>query len=361
MSLGDIIGGTASGIGAVQQGAAAQTAANSQAAVNNQDMQALQTLLNQYNQSYSPALGPTSSALTSAAGGAGSQENSLASMFQQAGINPAMLSQITGINADQLTQALTQYASNPSGTSFGQIGAGDVNTLNNTGGTNLAAATPGLSAFYSNEQQNGINPQFAQNAQDQLQQGYNQAIANTAANAQPGQNVNAAQQADFNTLLQQKTNLAGNLAGQSQQFANTGAQGVASTAQNLDTQQTSQIMDALQSAFGLNTATLGNLNTASTAGQGVNQQQLGNIGTSATSSQNIIDQVMNFLNQGRSTLVPGVAAGNNLAANEGTIASNAGSNASSLAGNAITSFLNANNSNANNLSQYNDPSYDYVA
>jgi len=361
MSLGDIIGGAASGAGAIEQGAAAQTAANSQSAVNNQDIQALQTLLNEYNQSYAPALGPTSSDVTAEASGAGSQANSLASMFQQAGINPAMISAITGINADQLTQALTQYASNPSGTSFGQIGASDVNTLNNTGGTNLAAASPGLSAFYGAEQQNGINPQFAQNAQDQLQQGYNQAIANTAANAQPGQNVNAAEQADFNTLLQQKTNLAGNLAGQSQQFANTGAAGVASTAQNLDTQQTSQIMDALQSAFGLNTATLGNLNTASTAGQGVNQQQLGNIGTSATSSQNIIDQVMNFLNQGRSTLVPGVAAGNNLASNLGTVSSNAGSNASSLAGNAITSFLNANNSNANNLSQYNDPSYDYVA
>jgi hypothetical protein len=339
--LGDIIGGVGNAAGAIEQGAAAQTAANSQAQVNNQDIQGLQTLLNQYNQSYSPALSPTSSDITSLAGGAGSQANSLAQMFQQAGIDPAMISQITGLNADQLTQALTQYASNPGGTQLGQIAPGDINTLNNTGGTNLAAASPGLSSFYGAEQQNGINPQFASNAQDQLQQGYNQAVSNVQANAQPGQNTNSAIQAMFNSLLQNKTNLAGNLAGQSQTFANTGAAGVASTAQNLDTQGSSQIMDALQSALGLNTATLGNLQAGSTAGQTVNQQQLGNIGTSSTSSQNVLTQIMNFINQGRSTLVPGIAAGNNMASNLGQVASTAGSNASSMAGNAITSFLNA--------------------
>jgi hypothetical protein len=343
MSLGDIVGGAASGAGAIEQGMASQTAANSQSKMNDQTMQALQSLLGSYNSSYAPALGPTGSDVTAEASGAGSQANGLASLFQSLGADPAMIQQLTGINANAGTQALTNYASNPGQTQLGQIAPGAIGQMMNTGGTNLAGANQGLSSFYQNEQKNGINPQTANNAQDQLQQGYNQAVSNVNANAQPGQNTNAQQQDMFNSLLSQKTNLAGNLAGQSQQFMNQGAQGVAQTAGGLDSQTMSMLMNALQSSGMLNSATLGNLQAGSQAGQSANQTALGNVGSASSSSQNAIDQAMNFIGQGRSSLIPGINAGQSMAQNYGVQAQNAGNNASNLAGSAITSFLNGGN------------------
>ena len=338
--IGGLVGGVGSAVGGIEEGNAAQTAANAQQQLNQQDIAGLQALLNSYNQEYAPQI-PTAAADIGAEGaGAGSQANQLASLFQQAGVDPAIISQITGVNADQLAQTATKYLSTPGATQTGQIGSNVVQQLMSPS-TALSAATPGLSSFYGNEMTQGINPQFAENAANQLQQSYNQAKSDLEAHRQPGQNVGAQEKNMFDQLLSSQTNLGSQLAGESQQFANQGAAGVAGTAANLDTQTQQRLISALQSAGVIDQQTASNLLSAANLGSSTQQTQLSNIGNAASSSQNVIDQLMNFINSGRSTVLPGLAQLGQLGQQYGTTAANLGAAAGQSFSNAATGIGNA--------------------
>jgi hypothetical protein len=177
----------------------------------------------------------------------------------------------TGINVNQLGQNLTGYASN-------------------TGATNLAQQNPALSGFYQNEMQNGINPQYAQNAQNQLAQSAAQQQSNLRATAAPGQNIQAGMRDIQNNQLAQSANLAGNLAGQSQTFANQGAQGVAGTASGLDAQTLSMLQAALS------------------GGSGVNQDAIQNLISAISSGQTGLNNATSFTGQGQSGLTSAMGA-----------------------------------------------------
>ncbi len=172
---------------------------------------------------------------------------------------------LTGIDPNHIAQLLQQYASQP-------------------GATNVSQATPGLQSFYQGQMQNGINPQFAQNAQNQLSQQSAQAMSDARAHAMPGQNMNALALANQDSLLQNSTNLAGSLAGQSQNFANQGAQGLGTTAGNFDTQK------------------LGLLQAGQTGAQGLNTQAIANYLSALQQGQSSLNNANAFMNQGTSNL-----------------------------------------------------------
>jgi len=196
----------------------------------------------------------------------------------------------TGVNPNAGLQQLTQYASQPQNTA-------------------LQGVTPGLQQFYQNEQTQGLNPQYAQNAQNQLSQANQQGLKTEMAHAAPGTNMNALMQNNQAQFLQDSTNLQGNLAGQSQNFANSGAQGVANTAGAADTQK------------------LGLLQAGNTAGQQGNTQALQNllsslgVGTQAQSNTN------SFMQQGGTDLQQAMNALSGLSSQNASMANSFGQQA----------------------------------
>jgi hypothetical protein len=148
----------------------------------------------------------------------------------------------------------------------------------------LQGVTPGLEQFYKNEQQQGLNPQYAQNAQNQLGQANQQGMAEILRNAAPGTNTNALMQNLQSNFLQNSANLQGNLAGQSQNFANQGAQGLAGTAGAADTQK------------------LGLLQAGNTAGQQGNASALQNLLTVLQQGQSAQSGANSFMQQGGTDL-----------------------------------------------------------
>jgi hypothetical protein len=203
------------------------------------------------------------SSLQSENKGVGAQAPGAALQFLQNALSPSALAGTTGINAGGLAGLATNYLSNP-------------------GATNLSQVTPGLESFYKQEEATGLNPQVQQNAQNQLLQQFDSSLDTLEGQAAPGQNLAGAQQALQNNLLTASTNLGGQLAGESQQYKNIGAQGVASTAGALD----QQTMSMLMNAFGL--------------GNQYNQTVLGNQQSGAGFGQNILDQLGQTANVGNS-------------------------------------------------------------
>jgi hypothetical protein len=293
-----------------QANQAAQAAGQNQSQFSNLLLGNEQTATNNYNQQYSQLLQPLISQVMGLGQTNSSQINNLASQMLQAGINPSVISNITGINADQLSQNYTNY-------------------LQNTSGTNLAQQTPGALSFYQQEQQNGINPQFAQNAQNQLQQNLQQQIADATASAAPGQNINALTKDLRNQALSQSANLAGNLAGQGQTFANQATQGLLGAAGGLDTQKAEMLANA------------------STTGQGVNQSALGNLGTSFTAGNNILTMMQNLLGQGQNLLTSTYNPSESALSTYG----NQGLQIAGQAGNIAQNTANANQTLINSLAQ----------
>lgn len=218
--------------------------------VDQQMLNAITGLQNQAGQ-YGSVLPGLTSAMQSEAGGAGAQAPGAASSYINNAMNPNALAAATGINAGGLTSAATSYLSNPNG-------------------TNLSQASPGAMSFYQNEAQNGLNPQVATNAQNQLQQQFGQSQAAIRQQAAPGQNLNAESQAAQNSLLSNSTNLGAQLAGQDQQFRNIGEAGALSTATGLDAQKQQMLTGAAQLGTNYNQTVLGD----QAAGAGFGQQIL---------------------------------------------------------------------------------------
>jgi len=241
---------------------AEQTALNNQGKINNQLSGYAGQLANTNTQSYQPLL----QGLASAYGNnTGAVSGGLSSGLNTALNSGGNLSGQTGVNPNTGLQQLTGYASQPQN-------------------TNLAQATPGLQQFYQNEQTQGLNPQYAQNAQNQLAQASQGGLQNILANAAPGTNTNALMQNNQSQLLQNTANLQGNLAGQNQNIMQQGAQGVANTASGLDTQK------------------LGLLQAGNTAGQQGNAQSLQNLLSTLTQGQNSLNNTNSFMQQGTSNL-----------------------------------------------------------
>lgn len=237
---------------------AEQTALNNQSQLNNQILGQSNQLAATNSQFYQPLLQGLSSAYGNNTGAiSGGLSSGLGTALNSGG----NLSGQTGVNPNQGLQQLTQYASQP-------------------GSTNLQGVTPGLQQFYQNEQNQGLNPQYAQNAQNQLGQASQQGMQNILAHAAPGTNTNALMQNNQSQLLQNSTNLQGNLAGQSQNFSNQGAQGVAGTASSADSQK------------------LGMLQAGNTAGQQGNTQSLQNLLATLTQGQNSLNNSNSFMQQG---------------------------------------------------------------
>lgn len=271
--LGGLLGGGLGILGSLFGGTQQSQATNATANLANEEMQAAQQTENQLSggitglntsaNSYLSGLPQLSSLYGSELGsaGVGGQAPGAALQYLQNAMSPSALSGQTGINAGGLANSALNYLSAP-------------------GSTNLASASPQASSFYANEMQNGLNPQVSQNAQSQLQQQYQTSLNSIDANAAPGQNTNAAQQAAQNSLLSNSTNLAGNLAGQSQQLMGQGAQGLLNSASGLDAQK----QQMLTQAFGL--------------GNQYNQQTLQNQQSGAQFGQSALNQAQNFTSTG---------------------------------------------------------------
>lgn len=241
---------------------AEQTALNNQQGINNQLSQYANQTAQQNSQYYQAPLAATSQGYS---GAASAISPLLGSNYTTALSSGGNLQGQTGINVNQLGQNLTGYASN-------------------TGATNLAQQNPALTGFYQNEMQNGINPQYAANAQSQIQQNGAQQLADARSHMAPGQNMNGVTRDIQNQTLANSVNVAGNLAGQSQTFANQGAQGVGTTANSLDT----QTLSMLQAALG--------------GGQSVNQNAITNLLNTLNAGQTGLNNTTSFLGQGGSQL-----------------------------------------------------------
>lgn len=239
-------------------GNAEQTALNNQSQINNQISGQAKQLTAANSQYYQPLLGGLSSAYS---GMTGAVAPGLASGLNTALSSGGNLSGTTGVNPNTGLQQLTGYASQPQ------------NTM-------LQGVTPGLEQFYKNEQQQGLNPQYAQNAQNQLGQANQQGMAEILRGAAPGTNTNALMQNLQSNFLQNSANLQGNLAGQSQTFANQGATGLANTATGADTQK------------------LGMLQAGNTAAQQGNTQSLQNLLSTLVQGNNSLNSSNTFMQQG---------------------------------------------------------------
>ena len=332
--LGSILGAV-TGIAGAISGNNQQKAANAQAAaasaaqqqVQQQLLNNIQNQTKEYNQFYQPQLGNLAQGLGGEAKVANQESAQLSQLLMQAGLDPSVISQITGIDAKQLTQNAINYESNPGATQTGQVGGNVVNQLGNTGGTNLAQQTPGVLQAYQQEAKNGINPQFAQNAQNQIQQALTQQEAQTRASARPGENIQGTIQNLQNQALSQQANLAGNLAGQSQNFQNIGLQGLQGAAQGLDTQKSSQLLQQLQAAGVIDAQTMSMLQNAASGGTNFNQQQLGNLQTSNNTANSIYNALSGFIGQGQGNVKAGYAPLAGVADSYGQQATQAAQNA----------------------------------
>jgi hypothetical protein len=229
-------------------------------------------------------------------GGAGGMAPQDMAQFMQLAMNPQALAQLTGVNAGGLTQQATNYLSNPNATNLAQTEPGVMNSLQ--GPTSLSQAGPQAEAFYRNEMQQGINPQYAQNAQNQLSQQYGSALNTLNAQARPGQNLGALQQQLTNSMLGASANLGGQLAGEGQQFSNQGAQGLVGTAQATDAGQLQNLMAQLQTASGLDAQKMSMLTGAAQLGNSYNQTVLGDTQQAAGMGQNALAGAQGMVNMG---------------------------------------------------------------
>lgn len=246
------------GSGGAAQGAM-QTSLNNQGAAAGQIGQQVNNLNSQSGMLNAP-LQATTNALSGGIGALTPGYNSnISSLF---GSNGNFASQ-TGVDANTQGSNLVNYASN-------------------TGGTQLSGANSGLQGFYQGEMSNGLNQQTQLNAQNQLNQQFQQSLNQTKAHAAPGQNINAAERQSKNDLLSASTNLAGNLAGQNQQTMQQGAQGLASTASNLDSQKLNMLTQAFQTGQGMNSTQLQNILSILGFGQSTLNQGLGAAGQASS-------------------------------------------------------------------------------
>lgn len=342
-----IIGGITGKNQAKAQNAAANQAAQEQAQINNQLLQDTNTLTNQYNNSYSPLLSPLSSGYQSEAGATDSNIGQITTQLLQAGMDPSQIQQLTGINANQIMQQAEQYMTNPNQTQVGQVGGNVVSQLGNTSGTNLAGATPTASNVFTQQMNQGIDPTFAQNALNQIQQGENQQIAQIKASAQPGTNINGMLMDAQNNALTQEANASANMAGQSQALRAQGATSLLGAASGLDTQKSNMLTQQLNAAGSVDQEKLNMLQQAAQGASGFNQQAFQNLGAVAQQGNNNLSQIQGFLGQGQGAMQSGYNSlahiGDSYATqqqNAQTAAGNAASGAATSFGNAATSIGN---------------------
>ena len=135
-------------------------------------------------------LGPLLGIFGKILGGAGAQTPQMMQQFMQLASNPQALAAFTGINAPGMTQGATIYLSHPGQTNLAQMFPG-ANAQLGPGQSALGLGGGQAMDFYRNEMQTGINPQFALNAQNQLQQQFGTSVSDILGRAAPGQNTGA--------------------------------------------------------------------------------------------------------------------------------------------------------------------------
>lgn len=336
------VSGILGGIGGKNQQKAANAAANQAA---QQAQQVEQQLLGNatnatkaYNTDYANLLPGLSSGYGADINAAGGDIGHLTSMLLQAGMDPATISSMTGVDANQIMQQAVNYMSNPQGTNLSQVGGNALQQYGNTGGTALAGATPQANAVFQSMMQHGLDPQYQQNALNQVQQGLNQNIAQIKANAQPGTNINGLLLQAQNNALQNTANLAGNLAGQNQQAQTLGAQNFLSTAGALDTQKLNMIAQQLNAAGTIDQQTMNMLQQAASGASNFNQQQFQNLGTAQEFGQNALNAGQTFLGQGQGFLNNANQDLSGVVTNQNNLATSARQNASDAAANSAASF-----------------------
>jgi hypothetical protein len=222
-------------------------------------------------------LGPLAGIFGNILSGPGAQTPGMMSQFMNLASSPGALAAFTGINAPGLTQGATNYLSKPGQTNLAQMFPG-ANAQLAPGQSALGLGGSQAMDFYRNEMQQGINPQFASNAQNQLQQQFGTSVSDIMSRAAPGQNTGAMMESAQNQLLSSSANLGGQLAGMGQQYANQGAQGLVGTGQAMDANTLQRIMGQYQMAGGLDQQTMQMLTQAAQLGTGYNQTMLGNVG-----------------------------------------------------------------------------------
>lgn len=272
---------------------AEQSALQNQTNLNNQLGGYVSQLANTNSSFYQTPLASTAQGYSAASGAI---SPSIGSLYSQVLGSGGDMSGTTGVNQNQTAQNLTNYAGN-------------------TGGTQLAGANSSLQSFFQNLMQNGLSGQYQNNAMSQLSQGKAQNDSQIMASATPGQNTQAALRDNQNSFLSNRANLAGSLAGQSQNMSLQGAQGVGATASNLDAQN------------------LNMLNTANTAGQGANSTALQNIIAALQQGQTGLNNSTSFVGQGQSGLTSGMNALSGMASQAGAQAAQFGQTAAQTAQN----------------------------
>ena len=225
-------------------------------------------------------LGPLSGIMGNVLSGPGQMTPQMMQQYMTLANNPQALAQMTGINAPGLMRQATNYMGAPGQTNLAQMYPGAAAQLQ-PGQSALNMAAPQSMDVFRQMAQQGLNPQFMLNAQNQLQQQFGTSVSDILSRAAPGQNTAGAMQAAQNQLLTGSSNLAGQLAGQSQQVQMQGAQGLIGAGQVLDQNTLARIMGQAQLAGGLDQQTLDMLTQAANMSSAYNRQALGNVGQGA--------------------------------------------------------------------------------
>ena len=213
-------------------------------------------------------------------GGAAAMTPQMMQQYMTLANSPQALAAFTGINAPGLMQHATNYLNRPGQTNLAGMVPGAMGQLA-PGQSALGLGGSQAADFYRGEMQNGLNPQFAQNAQNQLQQQFGTSVSDIMSRAAPGQNTGAMLESAQNQLLSSSANLGGQLAGMGQQYANQGAQGLVGTTGAMDQNTLARIMGQYQMAGGLDAQKMQMLTQGAQMGSAYNQQQLGNVGQGA--------------------------------------------------------------------------------
>jgi hypothetical protein len=287
--------GTSGGGGGAAQGAMQDALKNQGLAANN-----INTSINSLSSQATMLNSPLQTTTNTLSGGI----NALSPGYQS-GLGTALssggnLSAQTGVNQNQLGKSLVDYASAPGKTNLSGVNPGLSSFYQ---GEMNSQAPQGLNSFYQGEMSQGMGQPAMLNAQNQLQQQF--AIANNTAkaNAAPGTNQAATDQASKNSLLTASGNLAGTLAGENQQIKQQGATGIANTQQNQQQTQQQGATGLSNTASGLDSQVMNMLQQAFSTGQGLNTQSLQNL--------------MSVLGLGTTTLNQGLGAAQQGAANTG--------------------------------------------
>lgn len=313
------------------QNAANQATAGQNALIQGALLPAYNQLMQNYQQNYMPLQGPMSQQMQSLLGGNATPQLSQLSALMSA--NPALLQQMTGINALGTGQNAVNYFSNPGATLSGLGGIGGTVLGSELGPTNLGAVTPAALSQFLQTSQQGLSPQTIGAALNTQQAATQQNINSMRNSLGAGMPNVAGLTKDLNLQgLQGLTGTESQLAGMNQNVQRQGMLDALSTATGLDSQTLQRMLAAESTAGAMDQQTANYLQQANQIAQGANQGAFGNLSSGLNMQQGLLGDLQNYLGQGINSLLGGTGGISQIANLYGAGANQAAQNAMQLAG-----------------------------